>query len=54
MDATSGMDAMFPLSAREIRRRLQCARTYPTETEFRHAVAEFQAWRDLAEHERPC
>ena len=54
MDATSGMDAMFPLSEREIRRRLQCARAYPTETEFGSAAAEFESWRDLAEHERPC
>lgn len=37
------------LSERETRRRLQCARAYPTEAEFGHAVAEFQAWRDLAE-----
>ena len=36
------------LSAREIQRRLQCARTYRTETEFRHAVAKFECWRDLA------
>jgi len=36
------------LSEREIRRRLQCARTYPTEAEFGHAVAEFSTWRELA------
>jgi len=54
MDATSGMDAMFPLSAREIRYRIQCARAYPTEKEFGNAIAEFQSWRDLADPERPC
>lgn len=39
----------FNLSEREIRRRLQCARTYPTETEIGHAVADFRTWRELAE-----
>lgn len=37
------------LSEREIRRRIQCARTYRTESEFGRAVAEFQSWRALAE-----
>jgi hypothetical protein len=36
------------LSEREIRRRLQCARTYPTEAEFGQALAEFGSWFDLA------
>jgi hypothetical protein len=35
------------LSEREIRYRLQCARTYKTEAEIRHACAEFGAWSDL-------
>jgi hypothetical protein len=37
------------LSEREIRRRLQCARTYRTESEFGRAVAEFSSWTDLAD-----
>jgi hypothetical protein len=41
------------LSEREIRRRLQCARTYPTEAEFGHAVAEFGTWSDLADANFP-
>ncbi len=35
------------LSAREIQRRLQCARTYPTESQIRHAVSAFETWHDL-------
>lgn len=35
------------LSEREIRYRLQCARAYPTETEIRHACAEFDEWSAL-------
>jgi hypothetical protein len=35
------------LSEREIRYRLQCARTYPTEAEIRHACAEFGDWSAL-------
>jgi len=35
------------LSEREIRYRLQCARTYRTETEIRHACAEFGDWSAL-------
>lgn len=41
------------LSEREIRRRIQCARTYRTESEFGRAVAEFQSWRALAEANFP-
>jgi hypothetical protein len=41
------------LSEREIRRRLQCARTYRTETEFGRAVAEFQTWRELSDANFP-
>jgi hypothetical protein len=41
------------LSAREIQRRLQCARAYQTETEFRRAVAEFPTWRELADANFP-
>jgi len=54
MDATNGMDAMFPLSEREIQYRLQCARAYPTEAGFTTAVVNFGDWRDLADPERPC
>lgn len=35
------------LSAQKIQRALQCARTYPTETQIRHAVTDFESWRDL-------
>jgi hypothetical protein len=35
------------LSEREIQRRLQCARTYQTEAEIRHAVSDFETWHDL-------
>jgi hypothetical protein len=41
------------LSEREIRRRLQCARTYRTELEFGQAVAEFSSWTDLADANFP-
>lgn len=37
------------LSDREIRRRIQCARTYQTDSQIGHAVADFETWRDLAE-----
>jgi hypothetical protein len=36
------------LSEREIQRRKQCGLTYETEGQFRHAVAEFETWHDLA------
>lgn len=35
------------LSAQEIRRRVQCARAYPTESQFGHAMTEFTTWFDL-------
>jgi hypothetical protein len=41
------------LSAREIRRRLQCARAYPTEAQIGRAVADFGSWRDLADANFP-
>lgn len=41
------------LSAREIQRRLQAARTYQTESQIRRAVADFESWRDLAEANFP-
>lgn len=37
------------LSVREIQRRLQCARTYETEAQIRHAVSDFETWHDLVE-----
>jgi hypothetical protein len=36
------------LGEREIRRRLQCARTYPTEAQIGRAVADFETWHDLS------
>lgn len=41
------------LSEREIRRRLQCARTYRTESEFGRAMAEFSSWYDLSDANFP-
>lgn len=41
------------LSDREIRRRLQCARTYATEAQIGRAVADFGSWRDLSEANFP-
>lgn len=35
------------LSDREIRYRIQCAKTYPHESQIGNAVADFGAWRDL-------
>jgi hypothetical protein len=43
----SARAAGFPLSEREIRYRIQCARAYPTETQIRHAGAEFEDWSSL-------
>jgi hypothetical protein len=37
------------LSAREIRYRVQCARTYPTESQIGSAAADFRTWRDLCD-----
>jgi hypothetical protein len=34
-------------SEREIQRRLQCARTYPQESQIRRAATDFETWRDL-------
>lgn len=41
------------LSDREIRRRIQCARAYPTDSQIGHAVADFETWRDLADANFP-
>lgn len=41
------------LSAREIQRRLQCARAYPTEAQIRRAVADFGTWRELSDANFP-
>ena len=35
------------LSDREIQRRLQCARAYPTESQIRQALADFETWDEL-------
>lgn len=37
----------FKLSATEIRYRIQCARTYPTESQIANAVGDFTTWHDL-------
>lgn len=39
--------AGLKLSEREIRYRVQCARAYPTESQIRHAGAEFEDWSSL-------
>lgn len=51
--ARSATAAGRKLSEREIRRRLQCARAYPTESEFGQALAEFSSWFDLADANFP-
>lgn len=43
----SAKAAGFKLSEREIRYRVQCARAYPTESQIRHAGAEFEDWSSL-------
>lgn len=35
------------VSRREIQRRVQCARTYPTEAQMRQVLAHFETWDDL-------
>ncbi len=42
------------LSEREIRCRLQCARTYPTEAQIGRAAAGFDTWRDLSDANFPA
>jgi hypothetical protein len=37
----------YKISAREIQRRLQCARTYPTEAQIRNAITDFKSWFEL-------
>lgn len=39
--------AGMTLSEREIRYRVQCARAYPTDSQIRHACAEFEDWSSL-------
>lgn len=41
------------LSAREIQRCLQCARTYPTGSQIRHAETDFRTWHELANADFP-
>jgi hypothetical protein len=36
------------LSAREVQRRLQCARTYQAESQIRRALADFETWDELS------
>lgn len=42
------------LSATEIRRRLQCARRYPTEAQISQVLADFKTWFDLLSHVMSC
>lgn len=42
------------LSEREIRRRLQCARTYRTESQIGRAMADFGSWYELSEANFPA
>lgn len=35
------------VSEREIQRRVQCAKTYPTEAQIRHVVTDFETWHDV-------
>lgn len=41
------------LSDREIRRRLQCARTYQTDSQIGRAVADFETWHELSDANFP-
>ena len=41
--------ASLGVSERELRRRLQCARTYPTAGEIGHICGRYRTWRDLCE-----
>jgi hypothetical protein len=43
----SAKAAGMTLSEREIRYRIQCARAYPTDSQIRHACAEFEDWSSL-------
>lgn len=43
----SAKAAKLTLSEREIRYRIQCARAYPTDSQIRHACAEFEDWSSL-------
>jgi hypothetical protein len=45
--------AGLKLSEREIRRRIQCAKAYPTEGQIGRAVADFSTWRDLSDANFP-
>lgn len=38
----------YKLSAREIQRRMQCARTYRTEGQIRRVLADFETWDELS------
>jgi hypothetical protein len=43
----SAKSAGLKLSEREIRYRIQCAKAYPTDSQIRHACAEFEDWSSL-------
>jgi hypothetical protein len=42
------------LNEREIQRRLQCARAYPTEDEIRQVLTDFQTWDELLNAKFPA
>jgi hypothetical protein len=42
------------VSAREIQYRLQCARTYPTESQLAKALGDFRTWWDLIQANFPA
>jgi hypothetical protein len=50
----AGQKAGFKISEREIQRRLQCARTYSTEAQIGHVVADLKTWRELADANFPA
>lgn len=42
------------LTEREIQRRLQCARTYPTEAQIRRSTTDFEHWSTLVQGRLPA
>lgn len=46
--------AHLTLSEREVRYRMQCARTYPTESQIGSAAAEHHSWRALCDAQFPA
>lgn len=50
----AAQEAGLTLSATEIRYRLQCARSYPRETQIGQVLADFKTWHDLIEAAFPA